>query len=179
MTTRFILGGARSGKSSKAREFAGGKGKTVYLATGVATDEDMESRISRHKEDRPKNWETIEEPVEIGEVLRNLNSRSFSGTVILDCLGFWLSNVLRELDEDRSGPDLEDYLGERISEELGPAGDGDFDLIVVSNVVGMGVIPGTAAGRKFRDVLGRVNQIVAETADEVYLMMAGLSLQLK
>ncbi len=176
---KLILGGARSGKSSKAKEFARDENGVVYLATGLATDEDMESRISRHKEDRPKNWETIEEPVEIGGVLRTLNSRAFSGTVILDCLGFWLSNVLREIDEDRSGPDLEDFLSERVGEELGPAGKGDFDLIVVSNIVGMGVIPGTAAGRKFRDGLGRVNQAVAEVADEVHLMVAGLSLQLK
>jgi adenosylcobinamide kinase/adenosylcobinamide-phosphate guanylyltransferase len=175
---RLILGGARSGKSGKATEFARDSDRVVYLATGVATDEEMESRIRRHKEDRPEGWRTIEEPLQIGETFEKLDSEGFSGVVILDCLGFWLSNFLREA-EDLSGPELEEEVGARVQRELEPAIEANYDLVVVSNVVGMGVIPGTSAGRKFRDALGRVNQTAAAVAEEVVLMVAGLPLQLK
>lgn len=175
---RLILGGARSGKSGKATEFAGDSDQVVYLATGVATDEEMESRIKRHKEDRPESWRTIEEPLEIGETFAELDSEGFAGVVILDCLGFWLSNYLRET-EGLSGPELEEEASTSVRRELEPAIQADFELVVVSNVVGMGVIPGTSAGRQFRDALGRVNQAAAEIAEAVILMVAGLPLQLK
>lgn len=175
---RLILGGARSGKSGKATEFARDSDQVVYLATGVATDEEMESRIKRHKEDRPESWRTIEEPLEIGETFAELDSEGFAGVVILDCLGFWLSNYLRET-EGLSGPELEEEASTSVRRELEPAIQADFELVVVSNVVGMGVIPGTSAGRQFRDALGRVNQATAEIAEAVILMVAGLPLQLK
>jgi len=175
---KLILGGARSGKSGKATEFARGSDQVVYLATGVATDEEMESRIRRHKEDRPESWRTIEEQLQIGTALGEVDEEGFSGIVILDCLGFWLSNYLRET-EDLSGPELEEEVSTRLLKELEPAIQADFELIVVSNVVGMGVIPGTSAGRQFRDALGRVNQAAAEIAEEVILMVAGLPLRLK
>lgn len=175
---RLILGGARSGKSGKATEFARDSDQVIYLATGVATDEEMEARIRRHKEDRPESWRTIEEGLEIGKVLAELGSEGFAGVVILDCLGFWLSNYLRET-EDLSGPELEEEVSTRVQREFEPASRADFELVVVSNVVGMGVIPGTSAGRQFRDALGRVNQTAAEIAEEVTLMVAGLPLRLK
>ncbi len=175
---KLILGGARSGKSGKATEFAREGDQVAYLATGVATDEEMEARIRRHKEDRPESWRTIEEQLEIGETLAELDSEGFAGVVILDCLGFWLSNYLRKT-EDLSGPELEEKVSTRLRKELEPAIQADFELIVVSNVVGMGVIPGTSAGRQFRDALGRVNQAAAEIAEEVILMVAGLPLRLK
>jgi len=175
---KLILGGARSGKSGKANEFAREEDQVAYLATGVATDEEMEARIRRHKEDRPEGWRTIEEQLEIGDTLSGLDSEGFAGVVILDCLGFWLSNYLRDT-EDLSGPELEEEVSTRLLKELEPAIQSDFELIVVSNVVGMGVIPGTSAGRQFRDALGRVNQAAAEIAEEVILMVAGLPLRLK
>ena len=174
----LILGGARSGKSRKATEIAQTRDEVIYLATGVPTDEEMENRIARHKEDRPDSWETIEEPVDAGEVLRELEAESFSGAIILDCLGFWLSNTMRETELDGQGG-LEDFVERKITEELGATLDADFELIVVSNEVGMGVIPESPAGRKFRDGLGRANQVVGQLADEVYLMVAGFPLQLK
>lgn len=174
----LILGGARSGKSSKATEIARAHDKVIYLATGVPTDEEMENRIARHKQDRPDSWKTIEEPVEVGEVLERLESDSFSGAVILDCLGFWLSNTMREEKLEEPG-ELEDFVQLKVTEELGRARKADFELLVVSNEVGMGVIPESSAGRKFRDALGRANQAVGRLADKVYLMVAGLPLQLK
>jgi len=174
----LLLGGARSGKSRKATEIAGEYDEVVYLATGVATDEEMEKRIARHREDRPDNWDTIEEPVEIGEALESLAAEGFSGAVILDCLGFWLSNLFRESDE-LDDLALEDFVEEKVRSELALAKDGGFELIVVSNEVGMGVIPGSSAGRRFRDGLGRANQIAGQLADRVYLMVAGFPLELK
>ena len=175
---KLILGGARSGKSSKASEIAEEYSEVVYLATGVPTDEEMESRIARHKEERPKNWDTIEEPVEIGEKLAGLESKNFSGAVILDCLGFWLSNLFREIDRLEE-IDPENFVTEKVRKELQPALDSKYELIIVSNEVGMGVIPGSTAGRRFRDALGRANQVVGEMADDVFLMVAGFKLELK
>jgi adenosyl cobinamide kinase/adenosyl cobinamide phosphate guanylyltransferase len=138
----------------------------------------MEKRIARHREDRPDHWDTIEEPVEIGEALENLATEAFSGAVILDCFGFWLSNLFRETDklDDLA---LEDFVEEEVRGELASAKDAEFELIVVSNEVGMGVIPGSSAGRRFRDGLGRANQIVGQLAEKVYLMVAGFPLELK
>ena len=174
----LLLGGARSGKSRKATEIAGEYDEVVYLATGVATDEEMEKRIARHREDRPDHWDTVEEPVEIGEALENLATEGFSGAVILDCLGFWLSNLFREAGE-LDDLALEDFVEEEVRGELASAKDAEFELIVVSNEVGMGVIPGSSAGRRFRDGLGRANQIVGQLAEKVYLMVAGFPLELK
>ncbi|MEF8726161.1 MAG: bifunctional adenosylcobinamide kinase/adenosylcobinamide-phosphate guanylyltransferase [Candidatus Bipolaricaulota bacterium] len=175
---KLILGGARSGKSRQAMDFAGEYQEVVYLATGVATDEEMENRIARHKEERPESWETIEEPVDVGRALEKLKVNSFSGAVVLDCLGFWLSNLLREIDGIESH-EVEDFVEAKVKRELSPACGGEYELIIVSNEVGMGVIPGSAAGRRFRDALGRANQVVGEVADEVYLMVAGFKLELK
>jgi len=174
----LLLGGARSGKSKKATEIAEEYDEVVYLATGVPTDEEMENRIARHKEDRPPDWRTVEEPVEVGNVLSELESDSFSGAVILDCLGFWLSNTMREVEPDNTA-ELEDFVRLKVTEELGRASEAGFELIVVSNEVGMGVIPESPAGRRFRDALGRANQVVGSMATRVYLMVAGFQLQLK
>jgi len=174
----LLLGGARSGKSKKATEIAEEYDEVVYLATGVPTDEEMENRIARHKEDRPPDWRTVEEPVEVGNVLSGLESDSFSGAVILDCLGFWLSNTMREVEPDNTA-ELEDFVQLKVTEELGRASEAGFELIVVSNEVGMGVIPESPAGRRFRDALGRANQVVGSMATRVYLMVAGFQLQLK
>lgn len=175
---KLILGGARSGKSRQAMDFANEYQEVVYLASGVATDEEMESRIARHKEERPENWETIEEPVNVGRVLEKLKVDSFSGAVVLDCLGFWLSNLLRETD-DVETDEVEDFVEEQVKRGLNPALRGEYELIIVSNEVGMGVIPGSEAGRRFRDALGRANQVVGEIAEEMYLMVAGFRLDLK
>lgn len=174
----LLLGGARSGKSKKASDIARNHEEVIYLATGVPTDEEMEDRITRHKQDRPESWETIEEPVKVGEVLESLESDSFSGAIILDCLGFWLSNTMRQANFEGPG-ELEDFVQLKVAEELGSAREADFELIVVSNEVGMGVIPESPEGRKFRDALGRANQVVGRLAEEVYLMVAGFPLQLK
>jgi len=174
---KLFLGGARSGKSSRASEVGGGHGEVIYLATGVVTDAEMEERVKRHKEDRPDDWRTIEEETELGEVFDGLKREGFTGAVILDCLGFWVSNLMREKG-DGSGR-LEEEISETITDDLSVSNGAGFELLIVSNEVGMGVVPPSSAGREFRDTLGRVNQAVADLADEVYLMVAGLEVKLK
>ncbi len=174
---KLFLGGARSGKSSRASEVAVEYGNVIYLATGVVTDAEMAERIERHREDRPDDWRTIEEETELGKVFRDLKDEGFTGAVILDCLGFWASNLMRKKREDTKGQ--EEEIAEAIRDDLSVAKGAGFEVLIVSNEVGMGVVPASSAGRKFRDTLGRVNQVVADLADEAYLMVAGLEVRLK
>ncbi len=175
---KLFLGGARSGKSSKADEVATEHDDVVYLATGVVTDEEMEERVKRHKEDRPDHWITIEEELDLGREFAKLKDEEFSGAVILDCLGFWVSNIIRNIDEDKN-LSIEEAVSDKVCSDLRIVQDVDYELLIVSNIVGMGVVPGSPAGRQFRDALGRANQVVAELVDEAYLMVAGMELRLK
>lgn len=156
----LVLGGARSGKSAVAEVVAGRAAAPVtYLATAVATDDDMAARIAAHRARRPPSWRTVEEAVAVPAALRDL-----TGTVVLDALGGWVAATLDAVDADG----LCDALAARAS-----------DTVVVSEEVGMGVHPSTEAGRRFRDVLGELNQRVAAIADEVLLVVAGRVLPLE
>ncbi len=175
---KLILGGARSGKSSQAKKIADKFNKVIFVATGLPTDEEMKKRIKRHKEERPSHWTTIEKPVEVSVCLERLRANSFSGAVILDCLGFWVSNLMEEF----KGREDEEAAKEILSsaENIMNVGtSSSFEFIVVSNMVGMGLIPTAKSGRIFRDILGQVNQIAADTADNVILMVAGIKQKIK
>ncbi|MBC7217691.1 MAG: bifunctional adenosylcobinamide kinase/adenosylcobinamide-phosphate guanylyltransferase [Candidatus Caldatribacterium sp.] len=170
----LILGGARSGKSRLALEMAQGTGAPViFCATGVPTDAEMEERIRRHQRERPPGFTTVEVPYGLSPLF----ALELSGKVVLlDCVSFLVSNILlEENDEDRS---YERIVGEFM--ELFARQEGEpFLLILVSNEVGMGVVPPFPLGRSFRDLLGRVNQWLAERANRVYLVVAGIPWQLK
>lgn len=167
----LILGGARSGKSryAVAQALAGGP-RVAVVATAEALDADMVARIARHRRERPAAWLTVEEPVELVAALRRLADKA--DTVLVDCLTLWVANQLqRGLAEDAilaGGEALAKFVDER-----------PYSLILVSNEVGEGVHPETASGLRFRDLLGAVNQTVAQAADRVVLMVAGLPLGLK
>jgi len=183
----LVLGGVRSGKSTFAQELASGMGGEVcFLATAEAGDGEMEERIRRHRGDRPVNWKTLE----LAGGVR-LESRPGGGhLVLMDCFTVYLSNLmaLRGLDWPPEEEDLmpEGEVARRSREVEGEAlalvdslrGEARA-LIVVSNEVGMGVVPPYRLGRIFRDLAGRLNQRLAERADEVYLVAAGLPLRLK
>jgi len=175
---RLILGGARSGKSSRANAAAEKFSRVVYLATGRAVDEEMEKRIARHRTDRPDDWETWEEPLHIPRALEKLRERDFRGLVLLDCVGFWVSNMLENC-EGLDGEEGEEMILEKVRKAIETAEGAPYQLIVVSNVVGMGVVPGSELGRQFRDVLGLVNQSLGRAAERVTLMVAGLPTPLK
>ncbi len=175
----FLLGGARSGKSSYAADLAKKcDGRVVYLATGVICDEEMKRRIEKHRNDRPDSWETIEEPLYVEDVLRKLD-RSVE-LVLLDCLSFLVSNLLLQYqDQGNTDSQTEDKVLAHILNLVSIAEEIETKIIIVSNEVGMGVVPETPLGRLFRDVQGRANQIVAAHAHEVFLLVAGLPMKVK
>ncbi len=165
----FVLGGAKSGKSAfalaKAEAF---QGRKAYIATAQPLDDEMRERIRKHRDQRGKDWETFEEPREMARVLNEVGV-GYSAAVI-DCLTLWLSNLL---------PGTEDPDGE-IGTLLSALRYGDHPpFFVVSNEVGMGIVPDNALARRFRDLAGRLNQEVAAIADEVYLVTAGIPLKIK
>jgi adenosylcobinamide kinase / adenosylcobinamide-phosphate guanylyltransferase len=172
----LLLGGARAGKSSYALQLAhsrdSGEG-VCFIATAQGLDEDMSARIARHREERPSQWQTIEEPYRIDQALR---SASEAAVVIVDCLTLFVSNwLLRDEDEH----ECEQTVRRITRDFLELVRSHRQTVICVANEAGLGVVPETRMGRIFRDVLGRVNQDFAMAADEVYLLVAGLPLRIK
>lgn len=181
----FITGGARSGKSRFAEKKALETGQNViYIATAQALDEEMAHRIKIHKQRRPDNWTTVEEPRYLSRVLKKIKSDkrfdSFN-IVLIDCLALLVSNWLpleKVLDTalwDVLRADLLDEIKAMILEMR----QIQKDFIIVSNEVGLGLVPEYPLGRLYRDLLGEVNQIVAAAADEVIFMVSGLPMKLK
>jgi len=169
----LILGGARSGKSSFAQRLAKKAGSNVlFLATAQAGDDEMAERIARHKTSRPATWHTIEEPLELASVLQR--EASSTDVVIVDCLTLWLNNLLL-----KEGGTSETEVLEQVDRLLDVYKNGTASYIVVSGEVGLGLVPPYPLGRIYRDILGWVNQKVASRADKVFLMVAGIPLELK
>ena len=170
----FILGGARSGKSAFAERLARRGGRVLFLATAEARDQDMRRRIAAHRERRPAGWDTLEEPRDLVAALRPLLDRY--DTFLLDCLTLWVSNLLLER-QDHVG--AESRIQDSARELMDLVEGTHATWILVSNEVGEGIVPSSTLGRAYRDALGRVNQVAASRADRVYLMTAGLALELK
>ncbi|TFG35377.1 MAG: bifunctional adenosylcobinamide kinase/adenosylcobinamide-phosphate guanylyltransferase [Nitrospirales bacterium] len=182
----FVTGGARSGKSSFALAKAlGVPGRKAYIATAEALDKEMTERIEQHKKQRGKEWDTYEEPLKIAEVMKKL-SGNYSA-LVLDCLTLWLSNLFMKTQSKEYGlqaieteiQKLLDSLRHFKSSAGGGPGSGFCSLYIVSNEVGMGIVPENETARKFRDMAGIVNQKIAEVSDEVYMMVAGISMKVK
>ncbi len=192
----FLTGGARSGKSSLAERIARKREEELgspvcYLATARPGDTEMVERISRHQERRPADWLTIEEPLKPAAAVKNAGLQSGS-TIILDCVTLLVSNRLlaqdttadvdKEENEIENGVEL-DALQKNIQEELAEllklAEKKNHLLLAVSNEVGLGVVPPSPLGRKFRDLSGWINQWLAARADQSYLVVAGIVLDLK
>lgn len=169
MTVTLVLGGARSGKSAfaqKAAETAAGAGESILIATGQAFDDEMAERIARHQADRGESWTTVEAPLALAAAIAVLPA---DATAVVDCLTLWLSNqMLADRDVDAACAELVEAVA------ACPA-----RLWLVSNEVGLGIVPETPLGRRFRDDAGRLNQRLAATADEVYFVAAGLPLRMK
>ena len=170
----LVLGGARSGKSSCAESLALQGERTLFVATAEALDDDMRLRIMQHRERRPASWDTLEEPLDPAAAIPS--ALDGHDTLLLDCLTVWISNLLLALG-DEAGAETE--ILARAGALLDLYEQSDTRWILVSNEVGLGVIPATKLGRRYRDLLGRVNQLVAARADKVYLMVAGLAVELK
>jgi len=170
----LVLGGARSGKSTTAERLAKDGDRVLFIATAEALDGGMRRRIAAHRRHRPEHWDTLEEPIHLSRAVRPLADRY--DTFVLDCLTLWVSNLLLE-DEEVS--DAESVILERVTELLDLIGATGGRWILVSNEVGQGIVPASPLGREYRDVLGHVNQLVASRADQAYLMVAGMALDLK
>ncbi|MBY0284962.1 MAG: bifunctional adenosylcobinamide kinase/adenosylcobinamide-phosphate guanylyltransferase [Sphingomonas sp.] len=168
----FFLGGARSGKSRLAQELAEKLADSqtvapVYLATGQPFDAEMTERIARHRADRGPRWRTVECPLNLPEAI---GKEAVDGNVVLvDCLTLWVSNLLlSDVDIIQASDRL-----------LSAIGNARCPLVIVSNEVGLGIVPDNALARRFRDEAGRLHQCVAAAADKVFFVAAGLSFSLK
>ncbi len=183
---KFILvtGGARSGKSAFAEKLAKESGKKViYLATATAEDEEMAQRIARHRRRRPPGWETVEEPLDVPGVIEKYSA---SGQLILvDCLALFLSNLLLKAKGQLDPEAAPDFPGgkERVLQAIKRLGEvisfAAAEIIIVTNEVGWGLVPAHPLGRVYRDLLGIANQRLASLADQVYLVVCGLALEIK
>jgi len=174
--TIFITGGARSGKSGFAEQTAAVYGAPLcYLATAQSLDDEMGRRIIQHQQRRGDAWHTIEEPLQLAQALAE-HDGTFN-VILIDCLTLWLSNLLmlhEYLGEKAEGRILEDvlHLVETLRGMTTP-------VIIVSNEVGMGIVPENRLARMFRDLAGQANQIIAAAADEAWLVASGIPLRLK
>jgi len=168
----LFTGGARSGKSRCAERYAARLSEhVIYLATATPDDDEMRERIINHRARRPTTWHTIEAPIAVANALNDLTA----GTVVLlDCLSLLVSNLLLA---NESAP--EPAIHHEITSLLSTASSRNLTLIVVTNEVGMGIVPAYPLGRRYRDLLGWVNQQVAAAAREVYLVTCGIAVELR
>lgn len=166
----LLIGGVRSGKSRLAVEVASKWSRSpVVIATGEARDAEMTKRIARHRAERPEHWTTIEEPIDLEAALGSVPTDE---AAIVDCLTLWVSNLMEREQRDDSIVEAA-----RRAAEVAAARPGG--VLAVSNEVGSGVIPNNPLGRRFGDVLGRVNTVWAAAADRVFLVVAGRALPLE
>ncbi|NCO24502.1 MAG: bifunctional adenosylcobinamide kinase/adenosylcobinamide-phosphate guanylyltransferase [Candidatus Infernicultor aquiphilus] len=174
----FITGGARSGKSNFAEKMALSLGKTVvYLATGQPLDKEMAYRIKKHKTKRPAEWETYEEPIEVSELVSSLGREK--EVILIDCLTLLVSNLLLREKNKVGNPPWEEKILLEIEKLTEISYQVPAQIIIVSNEVGMGLVPDNPLGRVYRDILGRANSIIAHKADEVFMMISGIPLKIK
>ncbi|KVE23507.1 adenosylcobinamide kinase/adenosylcobinamide phosphate guanyltransferase [Burkholderia singularis] len=171
----FVLGGARSGKSAHAERLAAESGRPVtYIATARIGDDEFAARVAHHRARRPADWALVEAPVELALAIARLDAPD--ACVLVDCLTLWLTNLLCPAD----GPGVDDALADaRIAELETALRATRAQVIVVSNEIGLGVVPLGAQTRRFVDTLGRVNQRIAALATRVTLLVAGLPVCVK
>ena len=170
MALTVLLGGARSGKSDLAARLASASDRpVVVVVTAEARDAEMAERIRRHRDMRPAAWTTVETPLELAAAVRDLGSDAF---VVLDCLSLWVSNAMEAgLDDDRIVDEARE-IAMSLAKRDGPA-------VVVSNEVGLGIVPVNALARRYRDTLGRVNATFVGESDRAYFVVGGKALALE
>jgi len=178
----LIIGGARSGKSRFAQELAPKLGEPVlFVATAEAGDEEMRRRIEEHQRSRPAAWSTLEITTHIGnQIVQNIGGAK---VVIVDCITLLVNNIFSQhsyqTDEQIDASLIEKEVTNEISELVECINRVDASFIMVTNEVGTGLVPVSSVGRLYRDLLGKANQMLAGHSDEIYLMVAGLPIQIK
>lgn len=166
----FVIGGARSGKSSFALKLAESfAGPHLYLATAEPFDAEMEERIRRHREERGQGWDTLEEPKDIAS---KISGEPGYGVVLIDCLTLWLANLIASGTDDGG-------IEKGIDGLVGACKLSSSKIIAVSNEVGLGIVPDNPLSRRFRDLSGIMNRRMAEAAMEVYFVASGIPLKMK
>jgi len=177
----IILGGARSGKSAYAEQLAAKEGERIlYVATAQAWDADMATRIANHRAQRPADWQTLEAQTEVGSAIAAWLAREPAvDLLLLDCLTLLANNVLIALPEDATEAEATAALRHEVDALLAVYRASNARWIIVSNEVGLGIVPPYPLGRLYRDALGRANQQIAAIADEVLFMVAGLPMVVK
>ncbi len=168
----FVTGGARSGKSDFAQDLAEKRsGRRLFVATAEAFDDEMRARILNHKKRRGDRWDTVEEAIHLGKVMKT--SAQGYDTVCIDCCTLWMSNLMGAYPQETE-------RAETVIDEFFAGLEGfKGTLIVISNEVGLGIVPENALAREYRDRLGFLNQRMARRADRVYFMIAGMPLAVK
>ena len=173
----LILGGARSGKSDYAKSLVRHRGgRVLFVATGTALDEEMQARIATHRANRPAQWETLEAPRQVGQAIR---AASPSEWVLLDCMTLLVSNIMAGNSGNLIQNDYHNMLDAEVEDLLDVYSASDAIWVIVSNEVGLGLVPPYPLGRLYRDELGRINQRLAQKADGVVFMVAGLPMVVK
>jgi adenosylcobinamide kinase/adenosylcobinamide-phosphate guanylyltransferase len=178
----LLLGGARSGKSQYALQHARKNAvQVLFVATATAGDEDMRLRIERHKQDRPPGWRTLEAATNVGaQIEANAGDAQL---VVIDCITMLISNIFCRFDENQFGTISEVVVEQDVMAEIKQLQNCvekvNASFLIISNEVGLGLVPENRMGRLFRDFLGRTNQMLAQQSDEVYLMVAGVPLCIK
>lgn len=185
----FILGGARSGKSSYAQSLAeqlagqldnantSSGFKVLFVATAIPFDEEMRIRITKHQSERPESWRTLEAPERVGAAIQAYPEPP--AILLLDCLTLLANNILLALPDVENAAEAQSALDAEIENLLSAYAKSTGEWIVVSNEVGLGLVPAYPLGRIYRDVLGRANQRLAQAADRVIFMVAGIPMTVK
>lgn len=182
----YFTGGARSGKSTQAEQYIFDRAysKRVYVATSIPFDEEMKSRVKKHKEQRGENWTTVEGYSNLIEKISPHIEEG--GVILLDCLTNMVTNLMimdRDVDWDNISTEEVDKIEKEIKLEVENLfkyiKNQPMDMVIVSNELGMGVVPPYPLGRFFRDICGRMNQIAGKYSDEAYMAVSGLQLKLK
>lgn len=167
----LVLGGVRSGKSHYAQNLAAAYERVAFIATAEALDAEMQQRITRHREERPATWTTIEAPIALEDAILQCSGKF--DVVLIDCLTLWTSNLMMS---ESSNSDRIFARADRLCDSLRQV---KSSVVLVSNEVGSGIVPENDDGRLYRDLLGGVNQRVAQFADKVLLLVAGYPLTVK
>lgn len=193
MKLTFLLGGVRAGKSARALQLAqfavspANADAVLFVATAQAFDDEMRRRITAHQAERPSGWQTLEVPLDVAIAIeQRLEDSPAIAVVVIDCITLWVSNLLLQYPNE---DDIEQVVADKVRELLAVMSHAEHvqsgpsarpcHWIVVSNEVGLGIVPPTPLGRQYRDALGRANQLLAAAADDVRLLVAGIELPLK
>lgn len=167
----LVLGGVRSGKSRYAQQLAARAGRVTFIATAERRDdEEMQRKIERHRAERPEHWATIEEPLDLAAAIESVRDCDL---LLIDCLTLFAGKLLEVCGESTTN------IASRIDALCAALSSASCSVVMVSNEVGSGIVPAFEMGRRYRDLLGEINQRVAAVADHVVLMIAGLPLVLK